>query len=527
MPRTKPGTYDIQLSMGLEGQDDNLDILSRLFEQLQVATVETADPHLDLITFATSAYYFAVISEYYVPPSPAPESDKEDELEEWARRLKLKEKLAREKAEMDRRLKVLARRKGLNKSLAPSSTSSSPLLSFRPPMPTVVPNRTREPLFPDGEHLDKEISTPLTSAEINSWRSRTHPKGIGSSRLPVHKEPGTYVDDKLLDKQAALWGEFEPKWEEGPSMSTLALLPPRLREKVIGIVYLTSSLHNEDPLHVGELNIGIILDEQARGKGYARRAIEVVTQKAFEDAKCHRLQAILLNHVAKDRALCLFTEMRFHHEGTRRRSFFSPMELEWKDATYMAILDTDWVYNKSRGGPSYMRSAPKSLWDELLTRHQQEREELLNWESRTLKRSSSTATLRAVSPIPTALPITSESETDPEMSDSSSHRLSYLQKGKRKAASSEVEGEHNIIRGYSMLPSESEASTNTLNKKLRSSSPASVSSDSFTDDEESMSQGGYDSVTSWDGLETPLSPSDGDSMSDSDDSSFYDVADDA
>lgn len=94
------------------------------------------------------------------------------------------------------------------------------------------------------------------------------------------------------------WGEFK---SEGP-------LPPR-RGRVIGIVYLMSSSGFDDPLHVGELNIGIILAEDARGKGHARRAIDLVASRAFDQAQCHRLQARLLGHVAKDRALCLFTEM--------------------------------------------------------------------------------------------------------------------------------------------------------------------------------------------------------------------------
>lgn len=49
------------LSPGLLGQDDNFDKLSALWEQLQMCTIETADPALDLMTFAGNAYYFAII----------------------------------------------------------------------------------------------------------------------------------------------------------------------------------------------------------------------------------------------------------------------------------------------------------------------------------------------------------------------------------------------------------------------------------------------------------------------------------
>lgn len=52
---------DLYLSRGLSGQDERFDYLLGLFEQLQLATVETCNPALDIMTFAEVAYYFAVI----------------------------------------------------------------------------------------------------------------------------------------------------------------------------------------------------------------------------------------------------------------------------------------------------------------------------------------------------------------------------------------------------------------------------------------------------------------------------------
>jgi len=78
----------------------------------------------------------------------------------------------------------------------------------------------------------------------------------------------------------------------------------------IGLVYLAASQNFEDPLHVGELSIGIILKPEYREKGYAREVVQRVARIAFDEAKCHRLQAILLEHVAMDRALSLFTKMQ-------------------------------------------------------------------------------------------------------------------------------------------------------------------------------------------------------------------------
>ena len=70
----------VKVSRGLKGQDDNLDVLSALFEQLQLLTVDASNPELDLITFAHSAYYFGVITEVDELAQrrcAAPESDQE------------------------------------------------------------------------------------------------------------------------------------------------------------------------------------------------------------------------------------------------------------------------------------------------------------------------------------------------------------------------------------------------------------------------------------------------------------------
>lgn len=60
-PQAATTKCEITLSHGLIDQDDNLDFLTTLFEKLQLATVEAADPGIDIITFAHSAHYFAVI----------------------------------------------------------------------------------------------------------------------------------------------------------------------------------------------------------------------------------------------------------------------------------------------------------------------------------------------------------------------------------------------------------------------------------------------------------------------------------
>lgn len=86
---------------------------------------------------------------------------------------------------------------------------------------------------------------------------------------------------------------------------------------------------------------------------------------------------------------------RFAHEGTRRRSLFSPISNEWKDVTYLGMLDTDWAM---RSVTRRRKLAPKSMWDALLLRHEREIEELIRWdETRAfvkLTGTSSTETIR-------------------------------------------------------------------------------------------------------------------------------------
>lgn len=52
----------VTLSNGLEGFDESLQLLIPYFEQLQLVSVEAANPALDLLTFAYSAHYFGVIT---------------------------------------------------------------------------------------------------------------------------------------------------------------------------------------------------------------------------------------------------------------------------------------------------------------------------------------------------------------------------------------------------------------------------------------------------------------------------------
>jgi len=74
----KPPFY---VCMGLEGQDDNIDVLQGYFRQMQTMTVESSmDPDIDLLTFALSAHYFGVVMKKGPMVQPGSETPDEDLL---------------------------------------------------------------------------------------------------------------------------------------------------------------------------------------------------------------------------------------------------------------------------------------------------------------------------------------------------------------------------------------------------------------------------------------------------------------
>jgi Acetyltransferase (GNAT) domain len=79
------------------------------------------------------------------------------------------------------------------------------------------------------------------------------------------------------------------------------------QKKAIGIVYLTCTPHDNVP--AGEANIGIILTPEARGKGFARQAVDLVLLWVFDEIGFHRIQACILDNDNKDRAISVFTQL--------------------------------------------------------------------------------------------------------------------------------------------------------------------------------------------------------------------------
>ncbi|KAJ3774304.1 hypothetical protein FB446DRAFT_729579 [Lentinula raphanica] len=223
--------------------------------------------------------------------------------------------------------------------------------------------------------------------------------------------------------------DAEDEIQENPELGT-----------IVGIMYLICTQNPPyPPGSIGEMSFGIVISEKYRCKGYAKEALGLILNEAFTHMNCHRVQVRLLDTHAKDKAMRLFMGLRFAHEGRRRRAFFSIIENEWKDTTCLAILDTDWLIRSK-----YLTEVtPTSLWDEMLSRHAREQQELLQWhEAQTrswpaangLKRTTSMETIRVTEWLSDAKP-DSAASSDAESTDDE-HPLSIagpLRKGKGKA----------------------------------------------------------------------------------------------
>ena len=206
---------------------------------------------------------------------------------------------------------------------------------------------------------------------------------------PAHTEHERVNNESFWDTDPP-----EEHIQRSPPPSASSLSSPSPPSQKVGLIYLYAGPAN---LPAGEANIGVVMKEDMRRRGYAREAVQLVLRWAFEDLKFHRVQAAILDTPFKDKALRLFVGSGFAHEGTKRRAVYQPegegMAGVWKDVTYLAMLDTEWMLRSTwkQGNQPII-----TVWDEMFARHSREQEELLRWEENhgRIRKSSSTETLR-------------------------------------------------------------------------------------------------------------------------------------
>ncbi|KAJ6631067.1 hypothetical protein B0H10DRAFT_1980686 [Mycena sp. CBHHK59/15] len=406
-----------------------------LWAELQPCSYDAASqPNIDLISYANAAFFFGVVTVKKTPDSTVDQGpvvtegidiDAQHESQsaaasaKWGRLSKTK---------MGPLFPLDVKERSANKS--PEDPILEDLVGF---------NKTPISEWPVSERpASDEADVWNWGAQVSSWdwdsdSSVSDPfttNGIIPSDIPpfMSQLPGTYPQP------------HSPDWSAPISLPS-AQINTEIRDqivesiedwrdkRVIGLIYLTPTPFALSPSdQIAELNLGIIIKAEHRAKGYAREAIRLVVKHAMEVKHCHRIQASLIQSPSKDRIMSLLTQMRFGHEGTKRRSFFNPLAAEWQDVTTLAILDTDWAFR------TFYKSAPKSLWDEMFLRHARERDELLRWEDtqNRLKRTSSMETIRAV-PADTDSNDSDTASTSSGVSSSSSSE----NKGKKRLLSSD------------------------------------------------------------------------------------------
>ena len=263
--------------------------------------------------------------------------------------------------------------------------------------------------------LDGAEFTPVLGREILEPEQFNSP--VGMSEIRPDPTLKAFMHEEAIKYQGMLRAQRIKAYQEASAFKPLFIDPPSPKSAPIGIIYLASSQNVDDPMQRGQLNIGIYVAPKYIEEPGLVQAVKEVVNEAFHNSNCHRVKAIIVDHRTKIDTLELFTarcvldyislkgtllmhryvllnNSGFSREGVGRREFFSPITHEWKDVFYYAILATDWVFDNNNPRPR-----PKTLWEDLLVYHQREREELLRMEEKTLKRSTSSETIRNMAPI--------------------------------------------------------------------------------------------------------------------------------
>lgn len=108
--------------------------------------------------------------------------------------------------------------------------------------------------------------------------------------------------------------------------------------------------------------------------------------------------------------------------------------------TYLAMLDTEWLFANLQENGKPIK--PRSRWDELLMRQQREREQVLLSDERSVKRTTSTETLR---PTPSQIAVRAMEEGSSEQSTSGNESESDVE-SESEDDKEEIQATHEQIR---------------------------------------------------------------------------------
>lgn len=261
--------------------------------------------------------------------------------------------------------------------------------------------------FRDGQSSDESYPVEIETASQSRWApepytgssSDWHLGRSFSNANENHRENGTSAwEDTGMDEM----------YEE-PS------LPSHFTKTFVGIIYFLPH-----PQYPSEVSLGLALLPDHCNRGIGPRAVLQVLEMAFDQFAFHRVCAAIVDGPTREHANRMFVALGFAHEGIRRRAIMSAgpgqNENTWRDVHHLGLLDTDWAVcgggqtllnildssanindtgNNEETGKAKAK-AKRTRWDEMFTRHQREREELIGFDDRdkVLKRTLSTETLR-------------------------------------------------------------------------------------------------------------------------------------
>ncbi|KAF7323938.1 Spermidine n1-acetyltransferase [Mycena kentingensis (nom. inval.)] len=496
------------ISEGLEGQDLNFDRINYLFEALRPAAYEIASqPECDVVSFAQSCTYFGVIAKQKVPNDPTPSLVPPPTAGQGKPDLDLEVCLSefdlnREEAELETAIKLSLEQRDLdelekhttaqkNQHLAAQNAQlanhifSLPTTTNADQAHPVRENQTPRPLQPTQPTASTSTYSPWTAQTLGGiqarrpWSESQETLSNNAANLEfdwaIEAPPSPPSPHDISEARRRI---LEDLRKEELRKSEINPIPPQPKEpakavrspfrplkattllrrgttdlEIAGLIYLIPS-----PLGLApegqppELNLGIIIGQSHRGKGFAREALQLIVRHAFSVRNAHRIQATLTPLSTKDRMMTLLTQMSFGHEGTARRR-------------------TDWAMR------ALWKPAPKSLWDELLLRHDREVDELLRYEEkrRVLLRSSSMETVRAAPP--------PDPNVDLTMSEwsSAASGASGKNKGKGKAKATES---NEMVRELSTEPIDIAAWSFSVAKRGEKRSQSLVASEYNSEEED-------------------------------------------
>lgn len=114
---------------------------------------------------------------------------------------------------------------------------------------------------------------------------------------------------------------------------------PQVEKETVAIGYLGigGDLVPEH-MHIRDTEIGILLKEEYRGKGYGTEAINWALDWAFRNANMRRVSLTCYGHNAG--AERLYKKLGFLEEGRRRKKMY--FDMKWYDEVLMGMLREEW-----------------------------------------------------------------------------------------------------------------------------------------------------------------------------------------